>query len=229
MSDVVESGTPPRDRVAEALRGFGPIGILTALVLALLGPILEPLGALLVMLWARRTRTPWRDLGLVRPRSWLGTAAIGIVAGAGLKLLMKSVVMPLLGAPVINPTYHHLVGNTAALPEMLFDVIVGAGFGEEVVFRGFLFERLGRLMGRGAGAKAAIVLITSAWFGAVHFPGQGLAGAEQATITGLVFGTVYAITGSLWVPMIAHAAFDVTAVAIIYWNLETIVAHWFFR
>jgi hypothetical protein len=27
---------------------------------------------------------------------------------------------------------------------------------------------------------------------------------------------------------VAHAAFDVTAVAIIYWDLESEVAHWFF-
>jgi hypothetical protein len=29
--------------------------------------------------------------------------------------------------------------------------------------------------------------------------------------------------------MIAHAAFDVTAVALIYWRLEPAVAHWFSR
>lgn len=29
--------------------------------------------------------------------------------------------------------------------------------------------------------------------------------------------------------MCAHAAFDLTALALIYWDLETDVAHWFFR
>jgi hypothetical protein len=29
--------------------------------------------------------------------------------------------------------------------------------------------------------------------------------------------------------MVLHAAFDVTAVLLIYWNLESAVAHWFFR
>jgi len=28
--------------------------------------------------------------------------------------------------------------------------------------------------------------------------------------------------------MVAHAAFDVVAVALIYWNLEPRIAHWFF-
>ncbi|TMH27678.1 MAG: CPBP family intramembrane metalloprotease [Betaproteobacteria bacterium] len=57
---------------------------------------------------------------------------------------------------------------------------------------------------------------------------QGLPGVEQAAVTGLVFGTVFAVTGQLWLPMVAHAAFDVTAVALIYWNWESAVAHLLF-
>ena len=106
---------------------------------------------------------------------------------------------------------------------------MGAGFGEETVLRGFLFERLGKLLGRGAGATIAIVLLTSAWFGLIHYPGQGFAGAEQAVITGLVFGSIFAITGRIWLPIFAHAAFDLTAVFIIYRNLESYVAHLVFR
>jgi CAAX protease family protein len=219
----------PDDPVAARLRGFGPLGTVTALVIAALGPVLEPLGGVLVLFWAVRSRTPWRALGFVTPVRWPRTLLIGITSGVALKLAMKSLVMPLLGAPVINPAYHHLVGNTAAVPGMVVDMIVGAGFAEEAVFRGFAFERLGRLLGRGAGARAITVAMTALWFGAVHYPGQGLAGAEQATITGLVFGTVFAVTGRLWVPMVAHAAFDLTALGIIYWDLESRVAHLIFR
>ena len=107
---------------------------------------------------------------------------------------------------------------------MLFAVIVGAGFGEETLFRGYLFERLGKLLGSNAVAKTAIVLLTSAWFGVVHYPDQGVAGVQQATIVGLVFGTIFARTGRLPLLMVAHAAFDLTAVAIIYWDLERTVA-----
>jgi hypothetical protein len=42
---------------------------------------------------------------------------------------------------------------------------------------------------------------------------------EQAAFTGLVFGMIFAITTRIWLLMVAHAAFDVTAVAITYWNL----------
>ncbi|HUL68950.1 MAG TPA: CPBP family intramembrane glutamic endopeptidase, partial [Gemmatimonadales bacterium] len=59
---------------------------------------------------------------------------------------MKGVIMPLLGAPPINPVYHYLTRNSALLPAAIWAMLV-AGFGEETVFRGFLFERFGKLFG----------------------------------------------------------------------------------
>jgi membrane protease YdiL (CAAX protease family) len=112
---------------------------------------------------------------------------------------------------------------------MLFTLIIGAGFGEETVFRGYLFERFGKLVGTGTGAKAAIVLVTSALFALGHYSNEGLAGVEQAAITGLVFGTIFAVTGRIWMLMCMHAAFDVAALAIIYWDLEADVAHLVFK
>jgi membrane protease YdiL (CAAX protease family) len=219
---------PSDDPVAARLRGFGPLGLLAILIIVLTS-VVKPLSALLVLLWAWRSHTPWREIGYVRPKSWIGTLAVGIVFGGAFKLLMKVIVMPLLGAPAINSAYHYLVGNRAALPGVLFTMIVGAGFGEETIFRGYLFERLGKLFGTGAGAKVSIVLLTSAVFALGHYANLGLPGVEQAMITGLVFGTIFAVTGRIWMVMCAHAAFDLTAIAIIYWNLEAAVAHLVFK
>jgi membrane protease YdiL (CAAX protease family) len=217
------------DALAARLRGFGPVGVASILGILAGNLLVVPLSAILVLLWARRSHTPWREIGYVRPVSWVSDLAVGICCGAALKLLMKAVVMPLLGADPINPAYHHLVGNTAALPGMLYAVVVGAGFGEETVFRGYLFERFGKLFGAGVWAKTSIVLLTSALFGLAHYPEQGLAGVQQAMVVGLVFGTTFAVTGRIWMLMCAHAAFDVIAVAIIYWNLEVAVAHLVFK
>ena len=220
---------PSDDRFVAALRGFGPLGIFAILVILAGNLVALPLSALLVLVWARWSRTPWREIGFVMPSSWMRTAVVGIAFGVAFKFLMKMIVMPLLGADPINQAYHYLAGNQAALPGLLFAVIVGAGFGEETVFRGYMFERLGKLFGSGVGAKVAIVLLTATLFGMAHYSVQGLAGAEQATIVGLVYGTIFAVTGRIWMLMIAHAAFDVTAVAMIYWNLESAVAHFVFK
>ena len=220
---------PPSDEpFAASLRGFGPVGLF-AILLIVLTSVFKPLSAILVLVWAWRSHTPWREIGYVRPKSWLGSLAVGIVFGCAFKLLMKVIVMPLLGAPAVNPAYHYLAGNRAALPGIVFTMIVGAGFAEETLFRGYLFERLGKLFGTGVGAKVSIVLLTSVLFALGHYSNLGLPGVEQAMITGLAFGTIFAITGHIWMVMCAHAAFDLAAVAIIYWNLETAVAHLVFK
>jgi membrane protease YdiL (CAAX protease family) len=206
---------PSDDPFAASLRGFGPLGLL-AILLIVLTSVFKPLSAILVLVWAWLSHTPWREIGYGRPKSWLGTLAAGIVFGCALKLLMKVIVMPLFGAPAINPAYHYLTGNPAALPGIVFTMIVGAGFAEETLFRGYLFERLGKLFGTGSGAKVSIVLLTSVLFALGHYSNMGLPGVEQALITGLVFGTIFAITGRIWMIMCAHAAFDLAAGAIIY-------------
>jgi hypothetical protein len=211
------------------LRGFGPVGILAIAVILAGNLLFPPLSAILVLAWVRLSHTPWREIGFVRPRSWMRTVLVGVVLGVALKFLLKMIVMPLLGAPPINSAYHYLAGNRAALPGVIAAMIFVAGFGEETVFRGYMFERLRKLFGGGPGAMTLIVILTSALFAAAHYSVQGLAGSEQAAITGLVFGVTFALTGRIWMVMVAHAAYDLAAVAMIYWNLESTVAHLIFK
>jgi CAAX protease family protein len=209
--------------------GFGPLGIFSILVILLVGNFpFAPMSAILVLLWRWQSRTPWSAIGYAPPRSWAATALVGGAIGIALKLVLKTIVMPLLGAPAENDAYHYLVGNWVALPGAIYLMIVGGGFGEETVYRGFLFERLGVLFGSSAGARVAIVLLSSALFSLAHFPTQGLAGSEQSLLTGLTFGTIMAIQGRVWMPMFAHAAYDLTALAIIYLGLEDRIAHLLF-
>ena len=223
------SGSPASDRFATALRRFGPLGILAIILILAGNELFVPLSAILVLVWVRLSRTPWREIGYLRPRSWIGSIIVGIVFGVAFKFAMKAIVMPLLDAPPINPAYHFLAGNTAELPWMLYIIIAGAGFGEETVFRGWMFERLGKLLGQSKAAKIAIVLVSSTLFGLAHYSFQGLPGVEQALIVGMVFGSIFAVTGRIFMLMIAHAAFDLAALAMIYWDFENSVAHFIFK
>src|SRR6266850_2274641 len=116
MTSVVETRLPSDDRFAAALRGFGPLGIIAILAIlftgnVIVGPMIAlPIGTVLVLVWRWLSRTPWREIGYVRPKSWILTVAIGVTFGVGFKFAMKALVMPLLGAPAINPTYHFLAG-----------------------------------------------------------------------------------------------------------------------
>jgi len=98
-----------------------------------------------------------------------------------------------------------------------------------VLFRAYLFNRLGRVIGRSPVATVATVIVTSVLFSAAHWVNQGVTGVQQGLVTGLVFGAIYARTRALPMLMIMHASFDLTAAYLIYHRLETTVAHWFFH
>ena len=87
------------DRLAAELRRFGPAGIFAILLILftgniLLGQVVLPVGAVLVLGWVRLSRTPWHEIGYVRPRSWVAMVAIGLTLGIALKFLLKAIVMP---------------------------------------------------------------------------------------------------------------------------------------
>ena len=167
---------------ARRLRGLGPLDGLAVLVILASSAAGSAVSAVLVLVWARSSQTPLRDLGLEAPRSWALTLLAGVVGGVALKLALKAVVMPLLGAPATNTAYHYLVGNAGALPWVIAMVLLNASLGEELFFRGYL-----------------------------------------------VFGAVYAWRKQLWLPIALHAAYDLAAVAIIYWDQEEAVARLVFH
>jgi len=186
-------------------------------------------GAALAVAWILVTRTDWERVGFTASRHRAVSLAAATLGGVALKLVLKTVVMPLLHAPPTNAAYRFMVGNAAALPGMIAFVIVGGGFGEELVWRALPFDRVRQAFGWTSGVRIVTVVLTAALFAAAHLHEQGLAGAEEALVTGLVFGGVYARTGRIWPIMVAHASFDVAALLIIYHDLERPLSHAFFR
>lgn len=210
------------------LRGFGPLGTITFLLILGGALVFMPVAAVLILLWAWATNA-WRDLGFSKPTHAVRALVIGLVLGVALKLLMKAVVMPAFGAPATNTLYHYLVGNTAEIWKYAIYVIFGAGFAEELFFRGYLFERSARLFGKGAIATAVTFAIITLLFGVAHWQ-MGWSGIVNAGITGGIAGLIFLGTGrNLWIPVVMHAAFDLTAGTIIYLNLETTIAHLVFK
>ena len=192
------------------------------------GGVVVPIGGILAVVWMLLSRTPWREIGYVRPPSWIDGMIAGLAFGCVFKVVMKAIVMPILGAPEINIAYHYLAGNRAMLPVAILGMVT-AGFAEETVFRGFLFERFFKVFGTGASAKASVVVLSAVLFAAGHYVNLGVFGVEQAIFTGLVFGAMFALTGRIWTVIWAHAGYDLASLAIIYWEIESDVAHLVFK
>jgi uncharacterized protein len=87
-------------------------------------------------------------------------------------------------------------------------VAAAAGLGEELLFRGLAQEGLSRLVGGEYGDWVALA-VASLLFGVCHWLNTTY--AVLALLAGLYFGLLLMLTGSLWTPIVAHAAYDFIA------------------
>lgn len=87
-----------------------------------------------------------------------------------------------------------------------------AGFGEELIFRGYLFRQMKFLTG-----NSAVALVgQAALFGLAHGYDQTLAGFMDKFISGLIFGSLAIRRKSLLSSMVAHASLDCTVALLIF-------------
>jgi uncharacterized protein len=165
----------------------------------------------------------WADLGLARFRNWPMTLAIGAGAGTGMELLDLFVTKPLevrvLGRPPDLSDFLALVGNPKLFLLALVAVWVVAALGEELVWRGYLLNRVAELFGNTRASWVASVLLVSAAFGFAH-ANQGLSGIVQEGFSGLLLALLYLACGrNLVVPIVAHGVTDTIDVVLIFTGL----------
>ena len=86
-------------------------------------------------------------------------------------------------------------------------VVVGAPLVEELVYRGLLQRSVSRPVGRVAGVVLVAVVFALIHLTPVEYPGLFLAG--------LLFGACFALTGRLGTSILAHAAFNATALVMV--------------
>ncbi len=105
-------------------------------------------------------------------------------------------------------TYNYLKDNIWMLLLSLTGIYVVSSFGEEVIYRAFLINRISELGLRDKKGKILTVLISAIIFGLAHYS-WGLMGIVQTGCMGLVLGTSYVyLKKRIWVLIFAHAYMD---------------------
>ena len=174
---------------------------------------------MLVMVWLglRLRGQGWAHFGLsfrganrrIVVRAVLRSLMVFVAAVAA--FLVGAVVMAnIVGIPegADMSGYNYLSGNLPMLILALVGVYIVSSFGEEVVYRAFLINRIAELGGGGKTAWRVAVVISSVVFGFAHF-GWGATGIVQTGFMGLALGVSYLVVGrNLWVLILAHAYMD---------------------
>jgi membrane protease YdiL (CAAX protease family) len=203
--------------------------IFAALCLYRFGPFTLPLSGTVLMLafaaYSLGTRNlRFRDVGFARPESWGKTLAGGALAAVLFLLASLFVILPLAtkltGKPIDLSLFQDLHGNTGALLQSLAIAWTSAAFAEEMIFRGYLMNRIADLVGRDAKGWAVALLASGAIFGSAHYY-QGVTGMINAGTLGILIGLVYlAFRRQLAAAIVCHGLIDSLFFLMVYLSLE---------
>ncbi len=156
-----------------------------------------------VVALARASGTRLRALGLSRPSRAelaLGIVALALIPVPGLYL------GTILAEPFFGRIDLDLAQPAAIVPA--FTLAIANGTMEELAYRGALMSWLSRAAGPTIGLVGQAVV-----FGLAHtgpdFVGPALPVVLVIAAGGLVAGLIVRRTGSLWLPILVHIAFDV--------------------
>jgi len=104
--------------------------------------------------------------------------------------------------------YAYLKDNIGMLLLTLGGVYIVSSFGEEVIYRAFLINRISELGQETKKTTIIVVILSSIIFGLVHYE-WGPMGIVQTGFMGLVLGTCYIkLKKRLWILILAHAYMD---------------------
>jgi membrane protease YdiL (CAAX protease family) len=168
------------------------------------------LAAIILGCWYLAERSA-AHIGLGAPRGWPFLAGVGVVL-VYLVLGVRQIAELRTSAQAREKVRGQLQGDVGVMiprtpRELRFFTALGvtAGICEEIAYRGFLTWYLAAFVPVpvAAGIGAAI-------FGFAHlYLGRG--NVLRTGLIGLVFAAAYLLTGSLWVPILLHAAIDVVS------------------
>ena len=153
------------------------------------------LAILSVTTWYDRMPLAWAGLGLHR---WLPRELLtGLGVGIGMTLIAW---LPLAWLGGVAP------GDLASLRLPFWGMYFVAGaFFEELLFRGYLFQRAVEIVG-----PVPATILGSALFAVAHLynPGINAFAVINIFLAGVFFSLCYLRTGSLWLPVAAHIAWN---------------------
>lgn len=113
-------------------------------------------------------------------------------------------------------SYAFLKDNLGLLVLTLVGVYIVSSFGEEVIYRGFLINRISEIGGNKKVAVILAVLLSAVIFGLVHYE-WGPMGVVQTFFMGLVLGICYIkLKKRLWILVLAHAYMDTILIVQLY-------------
>ncbi len=138
----------------------------------------------------------------------------------GYNALDISVILPLLhrftGEPLDLTEFASLKGNAGMLLLLTAASWLSAAFPEEMLYRGYILNRLADVSGRTVVGWPLSATLVSLAFRIAHHA-QGVTGVLDNVLAGMLFAGLYLASGrNLWLPILVHGVIDTSSVVLLY-------------
>tara|TARA_R110002020_G_scaffold346625_3_gene560475 strand:+ start:475 stop:1128 length:654 start_codon:yes stop_codon:yes gene_type:complete len=125
----------------------------------------------------------------------------------------------LTGVPIDYSSFDQLKGNLPASLIALLLVWATAGFGEEIIFRGYFMRQFVKLFGESKVSIVLNIVLLACFFGFMHSY-QGITGQIVAGTVGAILALIFYLRKyDLWFVVTVHGFFDTIALICIYIGL----------
>ncbi len=164
----------------------------------------------IITVFLKKKNSSWKDLGFRKPDSWGLSLLYIVLCIASIAIIFNFVIAPFFPEGVNDINRGEAISYYEMLFQVFFIAIGTAAIGEELLFRGYLFNALNDLFGRNVMGTAGAVVLQAVIFAVLH---NGIQGMISAGVIGVIMALFYLLAQrNLIVVMVAHAVPDIISV-----------------
>lgn len=195
---------------------FGPIrityiGNITIAILIIIANYIEYNGKAFTALGFKREKLTVKNNLVYAPLVAAGLFAFYVFA-------LVPGITKLTGIPIDYSSFAQLKGNLTACLIGLVLVWASAGFGEEIIFRGYFMRKFVKFFGESKVAITLNIALLACFFGFMHGD-QGITGQLVTGIVGALLALLFYLRRyDLWFVIAVHGFFDTIALVCVYYG-----------
>ncbi|WP_282132478.1 CPBP family intramembrane glutamic endopeptidase [Cellulophaga baltica] len=191
---------------------IGMIENIVISILIIIANYIEYKGKLFSALGFQREKFTLKNIFVLAPLVALGLFAFYVFA-------VVPGMTKLTGVPIDYSSFKQLEGNLPSCLIALLVVWATAGFGEEIIFRGYFMRQFVKFFGESKVSITLNIVLFACFFGFMHSY-QGITGQLVAGFVGSLLALIFYLRKyDLWFIIAVHGFFDTFALICIYFGL----------
>jgi membrane protease YdiL (CAAX protease family) len=179
-----------------------------------------------ITLWSKKW--DWKYFGLTKP-DWLKTIYKGLFYAIGIFIINDFIIQPIIEFYFGEIDLTEVSGIEGNLLNYIIFILLGwilGGFCEEIIFRGYVLQRLSIILGDKKITWFLSAFLSSIVFGFAH-EYQGISGIIVTAVIAFIFCLIFISNKkNLIVLMLTHGIYNMIVITLIYLGKARMITEW---